>query len=228
MVDLFVAELKRSISEPRIERYRRPAGADDLDMLSNYFWNMAIADALLCSLGTVEVLLRNTIHNTLSDFFGRSDWYDGTGLLEEKQIEQRDDARRHIESRGKPVTPERMISNLTFGFWVTLLSGNYNDRFWRPMRQRNLITAFPHAPRPRRNEIQNKYYRANNLRNLAFHHEPLFDYPDLVSNYNRAYEAIAWIDPTMVTKTRLFDRFPDVHANGRAAVEVTLRSHLGL
>src|SRR4051812_5781385 len=217
VVDQFIAELKASISEPRLERYRRPADASDLDMLSNYYWNMALADALLCSLGVVEILLRNSIHNTLSDFFGRRDWYDGAGLLEEKQIQQRDEARQHVESRGKAVTPERMVSNLTFGFWVTLLSGNYNDRFWRPNKSENLRRAFPNVPKKnrQRGDIQNKYYRANNLRNLGSHHEPIFDQASLLDDYRRAYEAIEWIDPTMVVKTQLFDRFPDVHTNGR-------------
>lgn len=228
MVTPFVTELKADISDPRLERYRRPLGATDLDMVTNYYWNMELADALHCSLGTVEVLLRNSLHNTLNQFFGRPDWYDGTGLLEERQQVQRDEARHHIESRKRAVTPERMVSQLTFGFWVTLLSANYNDRFWRPVKGMNLKITFPHAPpKLRRSDIQAKYFRVNNLRNLAFHHEPIFDLASLLDDHRRAYEAIAWIDPTLVPKTRLFDRFPAVHQNGRAAVEATLTHYLG-
>lgn len=217
------------MSGPRLERYRQPAGASDVDMLINYYWNMALADALHSSLATVEILLRNTIHDTLSNFFGRADWYDGTGLLDENQIEDVAKVKKHIESRKRSTTPARVVSQLTFGFWVTILSGTYNDRFWRPNGGANLKTAFPNAPsKKRRNDIQAKYYSANSLRNRAFHHEPLFDQQSLLDDYRRTYEGIEWIDPTMVPKTQLFDRFPDVHANGRAAVEAALRRHLAI
>jgi hypothetical protein len=63
---------------------------------------------------------------------------------------------------------------------------------------------------------------------LAFHHEPIFDLRSLLDDYRRTYEGIGWIDPSMPAKIQLFDRFPDVHANGRAAVDATLRGHLGL
>lgn len=231
MIDQFAAELKACISDPRLERYRRPAGASDLDMLINYFWNMALADALHCSLSAAEVLLRNAIHRTLSAHFGQDDWYERDELLEENQREDRDKAKHHIQTRGRTLTPERVISQLTFGFWVTLLSARYNERFWRSdlADPPNLRIAFPHSPaRSRRNDIQAKYYAANNLRNLAFHHEPIFDLRSLDDDYRRTYEGIAWIDPTMPAKIQLFDRFPDVHTSGRTVIEARLREHLGI
>ncbi|MFN8594440.1 MAG: hypothetical protein U0031_23560 [Thermomicrobiales bacterium] len=158
MIDQFVSELKLGLSDPRLERYRRPAEASDLDMLINYYWNMALADSLHCSLAVVEILLRNSIHNTLSRFFGRADWYDGTGLLDDNQVEDIARAKYSIETHKRTLTPARVVSKLTFGFWVTLLSSNYNDRFWRPACNANLKSAFPHAPaQRRRNDIQAKY-----------------------------------------------------------------------
>lgn len=198
-------------------------------MLVNYYWNMALADALHCSLATAEILLRNTIHTTLSAFIGRNDWYEQDDLLEEGQRDDREKAKRHIATRGRTITPERVIAQLTFGFWVTLLSKQYNERFWRPdlTDPPPLKAAFPYAPRKhRRNDIQAKYYAANNLRNLAFHHEPIFDLRSLLDDYRRTYEGIGWIDPTMPAKLHIFDRFPDVHANGRAAIEAKLRAYL--
>lgn len=231
MVAQFVAELKTTISAPRLERYRRPVDASDMDMLVNYYWNMALADALHCSLSTAEILLRNAIHTTLSAYLGRDDWYERDDLLEERQQADRDDARRNIGTRGREITPERIVSQLTFGFWVTLLSRPYNERFWRPDLNDppNLRVAFPHAPtKHRRADIQAKYYRANNLRNLAMHHEPIFDLRSLEEDYRRTYEGIAWIDPSMPAKVRIFDRFPAVHASGRGAIEAHLRTHLRL
>lgn len=229
MVDQFVTELRQAVSAPRLARYRKE-GTSDLEMVTSYYWNMALADALLCPLGTVEIMLRNTIHDTLSAHFGRPDWYDGRGLLEEKQEGQVLEAKKHIDSRNKPVTPERVVSNLTFGFWVTLLSRTYNDRLWRPDKSANLRAAFPHTPKDKRQrgDIQNTYYRVLQLRNLAFHHEPILDRRTLLDDHRRAYDGIEWIDPSMVAKTRLFDRFPDTYQNGRATVEAKVKAHLGI
>jgi hypothetical protein len=177
----------------------------------------------------LTILLRNSIHNALSSFFARSDWYDGTRLLDDNQTEDVAKAKYSIAQRKQAVTPARVVSKLTFGFWVTLLSRNYNDRFWRPASNANLKAAFPYAPaKKKRSDIQAKYYRANDLRNRAFHHEPLFDQTSLLDDYRRCYEGIEWIDPTMVPKTQLFDRFPDIHKNGRAAVEEKLRVYFGI
>lgn len=231
MIDQFVVELKHCMSDPRLERYRRPAEASNLETLTNYCWNMALADSLHCSLSTVEIMLRNAIHRTLSAYFRQDDWYERDDLLEENQRIDRDQAMHNIATRGKDMTPERVISKLTFGFWVTLLSGTYNERFWRPdlTNPPNLKIAFPHSPaKIRRNDIQAKYYRANNLRNLAFHHEPIFDLRTLEEDYRRTNEGIGWIDPTMATKIQIFDRFPDVQANGRSAVEAKLKAHFGV
>ncbi len=79
-----------------------------------------------------------------------------------------------------------------------------------------------------RNDIQAKYYAANNLRNLAFHQEPIFDLRSLEDDCHRTYEGIAWIDPTMPAKIQLFDRFFGVHGNGRVSIGATLREHFGI
>jgi hypothetical protein len=230
MVNQFVAELARAVSQPRLERYRPPTGGTDLEMVTRYFWNMALADALLCPIGTVEIMLRNTIHNALSSHFGMANWYDGHGFLEDRQIAQLEEAKGSIAARNKPVTPERVISALTFGFWVTLLSRNYHDRFWRANKSANLRAAFPNVPKQKRqrSDIQAKYYRVLQLRNLAFHHEPIFDRPTLLDDYRRAYDAIEWINPDMVAKTRLFDRFPDEYSDDGARIRAKLKAYLGI
>ena len=66
VVDQFVQAMAMPISVPRLERYRPKTGAaPNLHMLTNYFWNMDLAEALFPSLHAVEVALRNTINTTL-------------------------------------------------------------------------------------------------------------------------------------------------------------------
>jgi hypothetical protein len=157
-------------------------------------------------------------------------WYDGQGFLEERQAEDVTRAKEHILSRNKTITPERVISNLTFGFWVTILSKNYNDRFWRSNGAENLKRAFPYAlgRERKRSVIMNKFYAVNNLRNLAFHYEPIFDLQSLLDDHRRAYDGIGWIDPGMVPTIRTFDRFPDTHSHGKERIRTAIRQHLGI
>jgi hypothetical protein len=62
----FVSELHRALSVERLESYR-PVGGDDLEMLTNYFWNLALAESLTPALHAVELVLRNSIHAAMAD-----------------------------------------------------------------------------------------------------------------------------------------------------------------
>jgi hypothetical protein len=162
--------------------------------------------------------------------FGAANWYDRHGLLDDKQIGQLQSAKSHIGRSGRTVTPERVVSSLGFGFWVTLLSRPYEARMWRANRSRNIKAAFPHIPK-RQRQRQIIHAQCNNLlslRNLAFHHEPIFDRPTLLADHAAIYVAIGWIDPAMVPLTQLFDHFLDTHTHGRAITEATLEAHVGM
>lgn len=85
MVAQFLVSLQPSISTARLRRYRSPTG-DDLETAVNYLWNIQLAESLYCSLGAVEVALRNALHETLTQRFGTPAWYNQKGLLEDNQI----------------------------------------------------------------------------------------------------------------------------------------------
>lgn len=96
--------LQSSHSALRLDRFRPKGGVSDLDTLINYFWNIALAEALLCPVGSVEVMLRTTIHDTLSTHFGTTIWYDQHGLLESKQQAKVASAKAYIARRSRTVT----------------------------------------------------------------------------------------------------------------------------
>ncbi len=72
MVAQFLRELEPSLSGTRLHRYLDAAG-DPLQTAVNYFWNMALAESLYCSLNAVELALRNGMHSSLTQHFGRTD-----------------------------------------------------------------------------------------------------------------------------------------------------------
>ena len=211
MVARFIADLEPTLSATRLQRYRTPNGCD-LDAIVNYFWNIAIAESLYCCLHAVEIALRNTLHATLSQHFGTPTWYDQRGLLDQEQHYQIVRAKADIQKRRDPVTPGRVVSALTFGFWVTILSRNYDSRLWRGNRAAPLRHAFPRVPKSQRQrvKIHRRYNDIREIRNSVFHYEPLFDDPDLPGLHLAIHEAIRWINPELLRTVELFDGFASV------------------
>jgi hypothetical protein len=225
----FLADLEQMVSPARLRRYR-PAGTSDLDAVANYLWNVSLAESLYCSINAVEIALRNTMHDALTQRFGTANWYDRHGLLEPEQRKQVANVKQRIQTRGDTVTPDRVVSELTLGFWVTILSRNYATRLWQGYPPSALRMAFPRVPKRQRQRatIQQHYNAIRELRNRVFHHEPLFDDHLLTQRHAAIYQGIGWISPKMREPLRLVDRFPDVYANGRARIDALLQQHLRL
>lgn len=98
-----------------MQRYQSPTG-DDLETAVNYFWNVALAESLFCAFNAVEIALRNGLHSSLTQHFGTPAWYDRTGLLDREQQDSIAFVKQRIQSYGDPVTPDRIVSELMFGF----------------------------------------------------------------------------------------------------------------
>ena len=151
-------------------------------------------------------------------------------MLEQKQVDAVRRAERRIRDYGDPVTPDRVVSQLTFDFWVTILSRNYDARLWRGQNAAPLKNAFTRIPKRlrQRQPIHQRYNEIRELRNRAFHHDPLFDDPLLRQRHGRVKQGLRWLNPRMVDLIEWYDRFPDVYHNGRATVEAKLRGELGI
>jgi hypothetical protein len=229
VVTQFLAEIEPSLSSIRLQRYQSTTG-DDLETAVNYLWNVQLAEALYCSLGAVEIALRNALHQTLTQHFGTPTWYNQKGLLEPNQVRTVRRAEDRIQGYGDPVTPERVVSQLTFDFWVTILSRNYSVRLWQGQNAAPLKNAFMRIPKKkrRRQAIHQRYNEIRELRNRAFHHDPLFDDASLRQRHARVKQGLHWLNPRMVDWVEWYDRFPDVYANGRALVEAKLKAELGI
>ncbi len=83
MVASYIAELRRTVSAPRLDKYR-PSGGSDLDMVVTYFWNIALSEALYPGLAALEVSLRNGMYAAMTAREGTEWWCYQAGLLEPK------------------------------------------------------------------------------------------------------------------------------------------------
>ena len=225
MVAQFVSDLYLPLSQNRLEAYRSP-GASDLEMVTNYFWNIDLAEALVPSLHGIELALRNSIHTALTAHYGTEMWFYLPGLLESGQLNQLAAALRNVSNR-PPLVAGKLVAELNFGFWVALLSARYEQRVWQPQSYALLATVFPHATGLSRKQIHDHLNPIRDLRNRVFHHEPIWYQMNLLQLHADIHQAIRWISPTLHRAIHAVDGFPTAHA-GKAQVEASLKAHLGI
>ena len=235
MVTPFLTELRSMLSFDRLERYR-PAGGSDLEMISTYFWNIEICETLYQTLGALEMALRNSIGNTLTQEFGRPDWYDEPGFLQKREAVDVFGAKFDLEREGKQITPGRIVARQTFGFWTSLISGGY--KVWTANNHAAIKIAFPHAPvhMHYRSRAFDQMNMLRMFRNRVFHYESVLDGITLQNGaqiplpqiHSDIIGAIGWMNPTFQASIQAFDRFPSVYAGQAAAVENRVKQHLGI
>lgn len=228
-LEAYIARLEIPLSSDRLDSYLTPGGTR-LDQLTDYYWNIALSEALYPSLNAVEIALRNSIHAGLTRRFRSEEWFDDPRVLMQSQRNSIIAAEDWLGERGKPATTGRVIAQLSFGFWVTLLNKPYEERIWEPDGFALLRTAFPHLPRKQRKRwlVQKRFFAINALRNRVMHHEPIWASPNLGRMHAEILEAIGWISSDLRESIAWMDRFPDVYGSGRARVEAGIRKQLGI
>lgn len=160
------------ISNERFTTYLNASGGNADDALRLYAFNIAASGSLLGPLQTLEVALRNALHDRLCGQWGRTDWWSAPDInlthVHQSMI------REAIDRGGAAAAPAgKVVAELPFGFWVGLLGrggrNRYEMRLWWPA----LRNAFPHFKGSRKDLHQDLDY-LRTLRNRVAHHEPVF------------------------------------------------------
>jgi hypothetical protein len=226
LVAQFVSDLRLPLSQIRLETYR-PRNGSDLDMLTSYFWNIDLAEALVPCLHAVELALRNSIHTACSAHYGTDLWFYTPQLLESGQLSEFSRAFQKVAKKSAPIAPY-LVAELPFGFWVTLLSGPYDQPIWAPNHFALLRAVFPHTTNSR-DQIHTRFNHIRMLRNRVMHHEAIWDQTkiNLPQKHTEIHEAIQWISPTLGRAIQAVDSF-QTNFNGRAQVEAGLKQRLGI
>jgi hypothetical protein len=195
-------------------------------MVAHYLWNIALSEALYPSLQSLEVALRNSIHTALIQRFGSEEWYDHSDYLEFKQRHAILDAKIAITTVKKDteITPGRVVAQLSFGFWTTIMSRKYFTTFWEPNNFALVDAVFPNVPEWARNRkfIYERFDEIRKLRNRIFHFEPIWNRPSLARDHEKILEALGWISPAMQAVLAICNRFPEVYARGYQPIESVL------
>jgi hypothetical protein len=231
VINSFVTDLHLPLSQIRLQRYRPFDGLNygsDLEMLTNYFWNIELAEALFATLHGVEVGLRNTIHATLTSRYQTEEWWHQRRVLLLKQHDHINAIEQDYLTKHKmAITPGRLIAELNFGFWTTILSRPYDSRIWRYRGYVLLAQAFPHSGGIPLADIHRRFNDIRFLRNRVMHYEAVCDRPDLAQEHVNIHQAMRWISPALHRGIHVVDDFADVFQHGRLRVYNQLHDFLG-
>lgn len=214
---------------------------------------MALGAALYIPLHLLEVALRNGLHQALTQHHGGDAyWYRLQHALppslrhpvypnQPPSFSQRE-IRNALNAVGKVTTPRaadepgRVVAELNFGFWTSLLSPPYGSpqsvqQHWHPLWPQLMPTVFPHFPPTAstaqdRATLSERFDGLRQLRNRISHHEPIWrgrprrgthQRANLLQDYQDVEEAIGWVSPELLQATRALSTFRATYNAGPLA-----------
>jgi hypothetical protein len=192
-----------TLSEARFASYLAECGDDVAAAWRLYMWNVGISSAFYPSLHFIEITLRNSLHRELGVQFGRSDWWAAAPLNEHGQrlVKQ---AQEKVSASRSPGNADDLVTELTFGFWVSLVSRTYDRPLWVPALHR----AFPHY-HGRRDALHAELRKVLQLRNRVMHHEPIYR-RNLQADHATIYRLLDDMSSNLTAAVRQIDRVPRV------------------
>lgn len=195
--------LEKLLSSKRLETYYRQFNDDKNKAIEYYKVNTKISESFYPLLANLEIVLRNSIHQSFSIRFDTENWFD---QLEFKELEdQVKVAKSKITKNRQQLSSDKIIAELTFGFWTSLFNKQFARQFWRP-----LMYAFKELKKEQkqRDKIAYKLNQIRKFRNRIFHYEPICnDLTALKTNHNSIIEILNWLDKDLVSWTSSNDNF---------------------
>ncbi|MBF0392977.1 MAG: Abi family protein [Alphaproteobacteria bacterium] len=187
-------QIEKAIAPARLSRYIGTVDGDKNLALRLYIWNIRLCEALYLPTQFCEVSLRNAIHNAVSGKHGQN-WYERGSFRCTLPRRLADELQAVINSEkavyGAHMTVNHIISGLTFGFWLHLLTKTYEGVFWPDY----FSCSFPGKPAHiGRQAVYDMADRFRVHRNRIAHHKPVFDQSPN-SEYANMLQLISWICP---------------------------------
>jgi hypothetical protein len=153
--------------------------------------------------------MRNALQCALAAHFRRTDWWASPqARLHRLTARKIDEAEQELRRRGKIPDPNRIVAELSMGFWVSLLGpGNeYETRLWRPA----LHSAF-RGYRGKRKGLHRDFDHVRTFRNRVAHHEPIY-HRHLAADHDTIMRLAGYISGSYAAWMRQHDRVPEVLA----------------
>ncbi|TWD79698.1 hypothetical protein FB561_0762 [Kribbella amoyensis] len=164
--------LEDLLSRARLAPYLTTCSGRIPDALILYGWNSEVSGAFFESLHYLEVGLRNAMDRQLTGWAAscgaRKAWYVDEVVPLSPPTRAKIAVARHNATRDdRAEVPGKVVAELPFGFWWSLLGDEYNRRLWQPC----LRYAFDGPVR--RLRLHSELNGLRLLRNRIAHHEPI-------------------------------------------------------
>lgn len=219
MDDKFYKSIENSISIDRLNHYSNIFDTQNKKLLiQKYLLNVELSKSFYFPLQKLEITLRNSIHNILSNQLGSSNWFEQADFLTVESYKKMDEAKKNIS---KEVTSGRIISELSFGFWCALFSKSYDQKIWN--KYTKLI--FPNIPRKyaTRKILMNKINSIRKFRNKIFHFDTIVNKQEyFLESHKDILEVISWLNNDIYELTIAFDEFENIYRNEEKIIEKKL------
>ena len=185
--------INKFITNKRFEIYK------DIDTYNN---NLKKAKHLYIPLSVLEVSLRNSINNLFEKFYGAGWIINEANFLKHKEIEKILQAKSKIIENKETITKDKLVAELTFGFWTALFQSVYDSK----MRTNNLKQIFPNLPPKEvevidRKKMSSKLNHIRKFRNRVFHHENILK-DEFLDIEDKIYEILHYFDSELSQYTK--------------------------
>lgn len=224
------SNIEKMISTNRLTSYRNHTnyvnGICDIpknnkDLIANYVLNSKLSENFYFLLQNLEITLRNAIYDNFNSYFIGKDFFFLNHLGTHNNSNYDVSLEFHsfscwkmigavkfqLNRSGVSMSHGKIISDLNFGFWTTLIEENYyTPLIWRQIFK-NVFPNFPHGSIIDHDVpiVSDKINKIRKFRNRIFHYEPIFNHPDLLTIRDDILEAIGWINADMQKLSKMYD-----------------------
>lgn len=193
MIQKDFAEIQTFLSSTRLNTYGQNLPVKK--QLKEYRRNIKLCRDFYLELDFFEVTLRNAIDSALTSFVNGADWMT-TLPLDQQTLYKITEVKNRLQKQNKQITHDRIISELTLGFWTTLFSKKYNQYKFQSYLVKKVFVNCPKSQKSIQN-IQVYVNEIRELRNRVCHYERICHYPDIKERHERLLECTEWISPAV-------------------------------
>lgn len=221
-------EILRYLSSARLESYTLPNEPIE-KIVERYFWNVKLSEAMMPSLGLVEIGLRNHLNVIICQHYG-DDWL----LHPPKQLRLRQNDLERLRALSSEIrqenlsklTNDSLVTKMNFGFWCSLLQRQYDPILWH--QPRALATVFPNIRKSdrTRQQLAPRLQLVRFARNCIAHHEPIWDLqPDIKIIHATCIDLINGMSKLIAKTLASIDRFDEIYEQGSHLLKQSETQH---
>lgn len=172
------------ISKKRLENYI------DFD---EYRQNIYLSEKYYILLSILEISLRNSVDEYFKRYISK-DWLSNK-ILHRDTLYRIKEAENKIFQRKEVLSHDKLIAELSFGFWTSLFRKSYSNM----MRTKDIKQIFPNIPNKNekiinRNILDKKLNHIRKFRNRIFHYEKIINKKEYENIENDIYELLEYFD----------------------------------